>query len=107
MSEEEPAKKKIKTEEPEKKYSQFMDSFFPPPHSKKAHFDKESSLSYVTPYRMATKCTNWIMDQNYMLNKFDFSTFIDATANLGGNTIVSEFGKLIKRHLVFKKELKK
>eukprot|EP01080_Neovahlkampfia_damariscottae_P003855 gene3855-7015_t len=86
MSKEEPSLKKQKTES-EKKYSQYINNFFPPPHAGQAHYDGEAALSFVTPYKMADKCTKWIMDQNDSLNRFDFKLFIDATANLGGNTI--------------------
>ena len=92
MEKEEPETKKQKLEhvepQPEKIYSKYISNFFPPPFASDAKFDGEAALSYVTPYKMADKCTKWILDQNYSLNKFDFKIFIDATANLGGNTIV-------------------
>lgn len=88
-NEEPPAKKRKEdtSETQEKSYSQFIDSFFPPPHSRKASFPEEKVLSYVTPWRMAEKVTKWILDQHYSLHRSDLDCMIDGTANIGGNTL--------------------
>jgi hypothetical protein len=93
-----PAKKiKLDSSEPqEKTYSQFIDSFFPPPHSKRASFGEEKVLSYVTPWRMADKVTNWIIDQHYSLHRSPLDCMIDGTANIGGNTLNFCLNKAIR-----------
>lgn len=83
--ENEAKKRKLETEE--KKYSQYLPSFFPPPHSKNIKFTEEKVLSFVTPFKTSQKMTNWLIDQSYSLNGKDLEGIIDATSNIGGDTL--------------------
>lgn len=79
--------KKRKIEEEEKKYSQYIHSFFPPPYSKDIKFTEEKVLSYVTPFKTSQKLTKWLIDQSYSLHGRDLEGIIDATSNIGGDTL--------------------
>lgn len=74
-----------------KLYAPFLDSFFPGEQSKKIQYDEDYSLSYVTPYRMADKITNWI------LSFCNAKSAIDLTAGLGGNVLGFARNKSIER----------
>jgi len=73
--------------EPSKQYSNWLSAFFPPPYSNQISYTSEACLSYVTPFRMADKATKWILDTNYNVHGFELQGIVDATANIGGNTI--------------------
>jgi 16S rRNA C967 or C1407 C5-methylase (RsmB/RsmF family) len=73
--------KKPKIEE--KKYSQFLHNFFPPPHYR-GFFNEEEELSWFTPYKTADRINENIFS---ILGHKNIENVIDGTASIGGNTL--------------------
>ena len=70
-----------------RKYSQFMESFFPKPFSHRVKFDSEEALSYITPWKDAEEVASEMLHSVYQYTRRDPTHIIDGTGGLGGNTL--------------------
>jgi len=67
-------------------YSKYIDTLFNKYTTDIKYVDEET-LSFVTPYKLADKVTNWILDEYYNYKKQIIYHIIDATSSIGGNSL--------------------
>jgi hypothetical protein len=70
-----------------KKYSQFLQNFFPKPFTDTIRFDSEEALSYITPWKDAEEVASELLTTCFNVTRMEPTHIIDGTGGLGGNTL--------------------